>query len=389
MNHIDIHEIFGNDSTIQSFVPMKLLEGFVITIFLSNSIVFLFSISWLIYSITQTLSIRKSLLSIGENVRVTEVYRKRYNIRTHLWKNLIIICILSVEAFHLMIKGVGFGLFFIFEKIPRLLNQTIIADNFLNSFSFVRAFRYFQVTLVRVGLTNGLVLLLMMLFSILMVYLSKAYREHKNFCILKKYLLFGLVQFFVVLLSESIIQSYLFGSFFVILFIVVNLLLLARSRKMLVRTLKDWWFEGGYYEDKYTYNNRRKFFVGFRKWSLALLTSLMVYSLSIMCDNAGNLLLMALPNPWFLRHFYRIETSVPNVSRLTFTLNSTSILFLLSNIGTLQFDVFLIFSNLIYFITTHCYYTTKHKDQELRKNVGRMISKAYRRKPPLSPQNLK
>ena len=357
---------------------MKLLEGSIITIFLFNSIVFLFSIGWLIYFVTKTLSIRKSLLSIRENVRDTEIFRKRYNINTHLRKNVIIICILSVEAFHLIIKGIGFGLFFIFEKIPKSLNQTIIADNFLNNYSYVGAFRYFQVTLVRIALTNGLVLLLIMLLSILMVYLSKAYREHRDFCILKKYLVFGLVQLFVVLFSESIIQSSLAGSFLVALFLVVNLVLLARSRSILVWTLKNWWTQGGYYEDIYTYKNRKKYFISFKKWSLALLISVMLYALSIISDNAGNWILIILPNPWFLSHYYRIETAIPNACTLSFTLDITSILFLLSNIGTLQFDLFLVSSNIIYYITTRCYYTTRHRDQALSKNVHDIISKAYR-----------
>ena len=371
---------FGNDCVIQPVVPMKLLEGFIIVIFLTNSTVFLFSISWLIHFIAQTFSIRKSLLSIGRNVRDTEVYRKRYNIKTHMWKNLMIICILFVEAFHLIIKGIGFGLFFIFEKLPQSLNHTIITHNFLNNYSFVRAFRFLQVSLVRIGLTNGLVLLLLMLFSILMVYLSKAYREHRNFYILKNYLVFGLVQFFIVLLLESIIQSSLAGSFLVFLFLIVNLLLLARSRSILIRTLKLWWTEGGYYEDRYTYNNRRKYVVRFRKWSLALLMSLMLYALSIALDNTGNWLILGLPNPWFLSHYYNIETPVPNACTLRVTLDLTSVLFILSNIGTLQFDLFLIFSNIIYYLTTRCYYTTRHRDQELREKVGTMISKAYKKR---------
>ena len=320
-------------------------------------------------------------------MRDIEVYRELYNGRTHLRKNLIIICILSVEALHLIIKGIGFGLFFIFEKLPTPLNQLIIADNLLNTFSVVNSFRYLHVTLVRIGLTNGLVLLLMMLFSILMVYLSKAYREHKDFGILKKYLVFGLVQSFVVLILESIIQSSLVGSFLVSIFLVVDLVLLARSRSMLVWTLKNWWSQGGYYEDIYTYNNRRKYFVSFRKWSLALLISVMLYALSIICDNASNWLLIILPNHWFLSHYFNIETPVPKAFTLSFTLDITSILFVLSDIGTLQFGIFLISSNLIYYITTRCYYTTKHSDRKLREKVRGIISKAYRE--PLLKQQYK
>ena len=368
-----------NVTAFHPLISENLLDGFLLMIAIINSIASLFSIGWLAYIGRKTVSLKRELKCIGGNTRDVEVCRNRYNIQTQLNRNLLMLCILVVEALHLIIKGIGFGLFFVFEKLNETEENFIISSNLLNSYKPVRDFRYFPITLVRVGISNGFLLFFMVLLSNLMIYLIKAYGEHKNYKTVRLYFIFGLVQFLIVLVTMSAIQTALLGSLIVTLFSIMDYVILIRSRNRLVWALKKWRFDGGYYEDKQTYRNRSKYLLSFKKWTRALLISLSVYLISVLADNAGNWIIMIAPNPCFVERYYGLALPIPSELGLTVILNLAYFLFVLANLGTLQFDLFLFFSNLVYYITTHCYFTTPSRDRAIREKVSKMIWKMYNR----------
>ena len=368
-----------NSTTVHPFVSDHLLDGFVLAIALANTITFLFSIGWFAYIGRNTISLRRFLREISVKTNDLEVYRNRYNLQTQLNRNVIILCILVVEALHLIIKGVGFSLFFIFERLNETEEIFLISSNLLKEYNTIRGFRYFQTTLLRVGISNGLLICFIVLLSILMIYLFKAYREHKSYKILRLYFIFGLVQFWIALITMSMIRTALIGNLIVTLFLIVDYVILIKSRNILVWALRRWKHDGGYYEDKQTYRNRKKYLLSFRKWSRALLISLMIYLISIIADNIGNWIIMIAPNPCFIQKYYGIFLPLPNEVELDVTVNLTNLLFVLSNLGCLQFDFFLLFSNLIYYITTQCYFTTPSRDRATREKVTEMIWKTYNR----------
>ena len=369
----------SNVSTFQPLIPNNLLEGFLLTIVIVNSIAFLFSVGWLAYIGRNTISLRRKLRGISRNTRDVEVCRNRYNIQTQFNRNLIILCILVVEALHLIIKGIGFGLFFVFENLNETDNDLIISSNLLNSYGPIRAYRYLQITLVRIGITNGFLLLFMILLSNLMIYLYKAYREHKDYKTIRLYFIFGLAQFSIVLVTMSVIRTALFGSLIVTVFLIIDYIILVRSRNRLVWALRKWQHDGGYYGDMQTYRNRSNYSLSFNKWTRALLISLLVYLISVLAENAGNWIVVIAPNPSFVKKYYWQTIQIPSDVILNVTVNFAYLLFIISNLGTLQFDFFLLFSNLIHYISTHCYFTTPSRDRAVRDNVSKMIWKMYNR----------
>ena len=369
----------SNLSTLHPLISNNLLEGFLLTIVIMNSIAFLFSIGWLTYIGRETISLRRKLRGIKGNKHDVEVFRNRYNIQTQFHRNLIILCILVVEALHLIIRGIGFGLFFVFEKLNETDNTFIISPNILNRFGPIKAYRHFQITLVRIGITNGLLLLFMVLLSNLMIYLLKAYSEHKDYKKIRLYFIFGLVQFSITLITMSIIPAAIFGSLIATILLILDYVILIKSRNRLVWALRKWKNDGGYYDDMQTYRKRNKYLLSFNKWTRALLISLLVYLISVLAENVGNWVMMIGLNPFFVNKYYWLSIQFPSDVFLNATVNFAYLLFIISNLGTLQFDLFLCLSNLIYYTTTHCYFTTPSKDRAIRVNVSKMIWKMYNR----------
>ena len=377
MNNSDACNI-SNGIGFIPVIPNNILEGLLLTIVCVNSIVFFFSIGWFVYISRKTISLNRELGGISRNSRDIEVRRNRYNIETQFKRNILILCILVAEGLHLIIKGIGFGLFFVFENLNTTNNNEIISSNYLNAFGTIEAFRYFQVTLVRIGLTNGFLLLFIVLLTILMMYLLNAYGENRDYKKIKYYSVLGLVQFIVVILTMSVVYTAFCGSLIVTIFLTIDYIMLFRTRNRLVWGLKKWQHEGGYYDDMQTYKHRKKYLLTFKRWTRVLLITLMVYILSVFADNVGNWIVMLVPNPCFVWHYYGIRFPVPNRKDLDVSINLAYILFILSNLGTLQFDFFLLFSNLIYYIITHCYFTTPSRDREVRNRVHNLIWKVYR-----------
>ena len=171
----------SNSVILAQLIPDNLLEGLLLMILTLNTIAFFFSIGWLVYMSRNTISLRKELKGYSWSTRDIEVRRKLYNIQTQYNRNLLILCILVVEALHLIIKGIGFGMFFVFEYQNETNNNYFISSNILSGYGPINAYRHLQVSLVRIGFTNGFLLLFMVLLSNLMIYLFKAYREHKDF----------------------------------------------------------------------------------------------------------------------------------------------------------------------------------------------------------------
>ena len=373
---------FSNLSSIQTFVPNALMETFLLLILTMNSIAFLFSIGWLVFIVKESISLRRKLRAISKNTRDIEVRRNRYNIRTHLHRNLLIVCILVVEALHLIIKGLGFGLFFVFEQLNETDSRFIISSNIFEGFGPIKAYRHFQVTLIRTGFTNGCLLLFIILLSNLMIYLFKAYGEHKDFKKIKLFFIIGFAQFSIVFVLMSIINTTLYGSIILAIFLIIDYIILIRSRNRLALGLRIWQYDGGYYEDMHTFRKRRKHCLRFFKWTRALLISLVIYLFSVLAENVGNWIVMFVLNPLFVKEHYKIlafsessSCSGYNASIITLAF----FFFVLSNIGTLQFDFFLLFSNLIYYMLIHCYFTTPHRDRAVRQSVRNIISKTYYR----------
>ena len=184
-------------------------------------------------------------------------------------------------------------------------------------------------------------------------------------------------QFSIVIFTISVIPTTLYGSFIVTLFLIMDYIILIRSRNKLVWGLRKWQFYGGYYEDMQTYKKRRKYLVSFSKWTRALLISLMIYLFSALAEIVGNWIILFALNPCFVRKYSKLHLPIPQNLSLKIIVNLAYILFIISNLGTLQFDLFLIFSNIMYYIITHCYFTTPYRDRAVRNNVNKMIWKIY------------
>ena len=206
-----------------------------------------------------------------------------------------------------------------------------------------------------------------------MVYLSKAYNEHKDFSILKKYLILGIIQFFIVWVTSSILWTAFEGSIIFTLFVIVNCTILFKSRNQLSLALTKWKVYADLYEGISVSLKREKIVKRSNRWSYAMALSLTIYILSEVMNDAGGWILMIPPNPCLTETLFGLKVPEPSNITLTVSLNLSSLLFVIANLGTLQFDLFLILSNLIYFLPDNCYITTAYQDRIIRSNVRILI----------------
>ena len=375
MKNISFHNHTSEDYV--QVIPDTVLQGFLISIAITNTTVFAFSIGWLVKIVLETIKLRRMIKSLG--LEDTEQREIRLNTQIMFRRNLIMIIVLLVEALHLIIKGAGFAMFFYLAIYNQDKFGFIIDCNNQNSHNIVKGFKYFPVTLARIGMTNSLILFLSILLSIVMVYLSKVYNEHKDLEFLKIYLTFGILQFFIVWISVSVLWTGFEGTIIFSIFVVINCVILFKARKKLSIALLKWRNDGEFYDgmDINSLRRREKTITRSNRWTFVLVLSFTIYLISISLDNFGNWILMIFPNPCLIKTVFGIHISEASLTTSEVALNVTAVLFAISDVGTLQFDLFLIFSTLVYLLTNNCYITTAYQDRIIRANVRNLIEEQH------------
>lgn len=366
-----------NRTELYQLVPSPVLDVFLVAIAITNLVVFTLSVGWLVKICLETTKLRKMIQTINK-IETTEEKSDRMNNNIRYRRNLILIAVLIVEALHLVLKGIGFAIFFIFKYIN---NQDLISDcSRLNGYSTEKSFRYFPITLVRLGLTNALILSLVLLLSIVMVYLAKAYNEHKDFSILKKYLIFGIFQFVSVWITVSILWTAFEGSIIFSIFAIINCIIIFKSRNELSQALTKWKqdLEEDFYEDMAAFLKREKIVKRCKQWMSVLVISTIIYLISVILDSTGNWIFMISSNPCMVSTIFGMSITELSDGALEIAFNLSSVLFLISNITTLQFDLFLILSNLAYFINKTFYINFAYQDKAIRKIVKNMVHEHQR-----------
>ena len=369
----------GNKSYLQlQLIPSSILQGFQITIAITNLFVFVFSIGWMVKIVVDSVKL-KQLLESSAGLQTPEQIEIQKNCQIVQRRNLILIAVLSVEALHLISKGVGFAMFFYFSIDNGENFRYIIACNRLNEYNIVKGFKYFPITLARIGVSNGLILFLVILLSIVMVYLSNVYNEQNDLKFLRSYLIFGIVPFFIVWITVSVLWTGFEGAIIFSIFIIINCVILFKARNKLSNALFKWQRNSEIYEELSidTLRRREKLLTRSNRLTTAFVLSIIIYLISIILGNIGNWILMLLPNPCLVKTIFGVTIPEPSNITLEVALNFASILFIATYLGALQFDLFLIVSTIAYILVRNCYITTAYQDRIIRGNVRNMIEEQH------------
>ena len=359
-----------------NIIPQSVLQAFLISIVITNVLVFLFSIGWLVKICLETIKLKSAIKnSRMENLEQIEI---RKNLQIVYRRNLILISGLLVEALHLFIKGIGYAMFFYFSFENSEKFGFIIDCNRLDRF-YILAFKYFPITLARIGISNSLILFLAILLSIVMIYLSNAYNEHEGLKFMMSYLIFGIIQFFIVWITGSVFWTGFEGTIIFSISVIINCVILFKARNKLSIALFRWKNDAELYGDfdMDSLRRREKIVKSSNRWTYTLVLSFTMYLIAIILDNFANWILMIIPNPCLVKSLFGFQIPEPSLTTLRVTLNLATFLFLLSDVGTFQFDLFLIFSSLFYLIMNNCYITTAYQDRIIRENVRSMIDEQH------------
>ena len=330
---------------------------------IGNTIVFLFSTSWSIFLANrirvQWLKRRDIPITTNEYTRVT----------IELNTNIFFILVLIIEALHLIIKGIGFGLFFLFGNLPPNITSTYsywTSCNKLTPFySAVTSFSWLPIHLFRIGITNGLLLSLVTLLAVLMCYLSQAHSvegNKVNYKHIYRLLTYAYLQFTIVFLLTGIWWTFLVGTVVFLTFLAIDYFLVIKFYFKLNNTLKRrrddiYWAEGG---ENSVYFAQEKIITMFQRRVCLFLTSLTIYLLSVICSTVGNWVGLIPANPCFFQATYDVTMPEPSTELVLAAGYISAVLLILCDLGIIQFDIVLTFFNVGYVCSKYYYSRIAH-----------------------------
>ena len=335
------------------------LLGLVMT---GNCIVFLFSTAWSIFLINR---IRVQWLK-RKDIPVTTNEYSRATIELHT--NILFILILITEALHLFIKGIGFGLFFLFGNLPQNITSTYsywTSCNRLTFYPAVESFSWLPIHLFRIGITNGLLLSLVTLLAVLMYYLSQAHSvegNKVNFKHIYRLLTYAYLQFTIVFLLTGIWWTFLVGAVVFLTFLAIDYFLVLKFYFKLNSTLKrrrdDIYLAEG--SKTSVYLMQEKIITMFQARIRLFLTSLTFYIFSVVCSTVGNWVGLIPADPCFFQATYDVTMPEPSTDGVLAAGYISAVLLILCDLGIIQFDIVLTFLNVGYVCSKYYYSRIAH-----------------------------
>ena len=325
-----------------------------------NFIVFTFSTIWSLFLLKK---IRMNWLN-RRNISTSN--KEEYTRATiELNTNIFFILVLSIEAMHLFIKGIGFGLFFMFGYLPDSVTSTYsywTACNRLQTiYPAVSSFSWLPIHLYRIGLTNGLLATLILLLGVLVYYLSQAHNNDRvNFKRIKQLLIVAYIQFLIVFMLTGIIWTFLLGAVVFVFFLAINYIWVIKYSLKLNSTLKRRRDDTYWAESNSTYLQQSRLLTQFQSRLTLFLVSLTVYLVSVLCSTIGNWVGLIPPNPCFFEPIYHFYMQEPSEEIVLAAGYISAVLLILSDLGILQFDCVLIFLNLGYLCSRWYYSRIAH-----------------------------
>lgn len=327
---------------------------------IGNSIVFLFSSSWSVFLINR---VRVQWLKRRDIPATTNEYTRT---TIELNTNIFFILVLIIEALHLFIKGIGFGLFFLFGYLPTNITSTWTSCNRLSPiYPAVASFSWLPIHLFRIGITNGLLLSLVTLLAVLMYYLSQAHSvegNKVNFRRIYQLLTFAYLQFTIVFLLTGIWWTFLAGAAVFVIFLAIDYILVIKFSLKLNNTLKRrkddiYWAEGG---RNSTYFEQEKIITMFQRRVFLFLTSLTIYLLSVLCSTVGNWVGLIPADPCFFQATYDVIMPEPSTQVVLASGYISAVFLILCDLGIIQFDAVLTFLNMGYLCSKYYYSRIAH-----------------------------
>ena len=327
-------------------------------VMVGNLIVFTFSTTWNMFLLKK---IRINWLNIRKISTANKEEYTRAAIEFNT--NIFFILILSVEALHLFIKGIGFGLFFLFGNLPDRIASTYSywssCNRLQHIYPAVKSFSWLPIHLYRIGLTNGLLLALILLLCVLVYYLSQAHSDVQvNFKRIRQLLIFAYIQFIIVFVLTGILWTFLLGAVVFTLFLTINYILFIRYSLKLNNILKRRRDDSYWTDDNLSYSQQNKILTQFQSRSTLFLVSLGIYLASVLCSTVGNWVGLIPPNPCFFESIYNFSMQEPSAELVLAAGYISAVLLILCDLGILQFDCVLIFLNLGY-LCSRWYYSRR------------------------------
>ena len=325
-----------------------------------NFIVFTFSTTWTL------LLLKKIRVNWLSRRNIPKTNKEEYTRATiELNTNIIFVLVLSVEALHLFIKGIGFGLFFLFGNLPNSITSTYSywtsCNRLQTIYPAVGSFSWLPIHLYRIGLTNGLLLTLILLLGVLVYYLSQAHSSDQvNFKRIKQLLTFAYIQFLIVFTLTGVLWTFLLGAIIFVIFLTINYILVIRYSLKLNSTLKRRRDDTYWADSNSTYLHQDKILTQFQSRLSLFLVSLTIYLASVLCSTVGNWVGLIPPNPCFFEPIYHFTMPEPSDQLVLAAGYISAVLLILCDLGILQFDCVLIFLNLGYLCSKWYYSRIAH-----------------------------
>ena len=324
--------------------------GFHVTIVVTNILSLFFSISWVWYICAQiniTRRVQKRLeREYGDLNSLKETQTKKT-------KYIFYLVVMLIEALHVALRLIIYIIFTILDFFYLDVECTTIGQ--YRAYYFIENLMPYQ--FIWIGLSHSLALALMISLIITLIFLRESYSYYKkNFKWIKFWFVFGCIQLPAVWLLLSIPWVALLGSISFIFFAIVDFSMLYTTAKRLFSILNMRLFDLRYENE---YHMFRRALLKFRWFGLFLL-SLGVYLIGIFL---AHLAIWLSISPCYFQHYLNIGYN-PNTTEVLTIANVASVAWLLDYLAIAQFDIVLVFGNILYFIYARA--TMKDTNAETR-----------------------